>query len=109
MNQTKLFTVNEIITAWLKENGFDGLAGSCCGCTLDDIMPCELCHPIRCVAAYKVKMPKHLQTTPKAIMPGDSSEESYEYFLCTEKNVDIADHEPDCQCKWCKFVKEELI
>jgi hypothetical protein len=44
-------TVEEIIEKYLKENGFDGLAGDCCGCALGDFMPCE-CGGKDCVPAF---------------------------------------------------------
>lgn len=34
-------TAREIVITWLKENGFDGLAGEYCGCGVDDLMPCN--------------------------------------------------------------------
>ena len=34
-------TVKEIIINYLKENGYDGLCGDCCGCGLDDFQPCD--------------------------------------------------------------------
>lgn len=33
-------TVKEILTEYLKANGFDGLYIDDCGCTVDDIAPC---------------------------------------------------------------------
>ena len=37
--------VKEIIQAWLKTNGYDGLYHDYleCGCTIDDLMPCNSC------------------------------------------------------------------
>ena len=34
--------LKEITAAYLKDNGYDGLfhADTCCGCALDDFMPC---------------------------------------------------------------------
>lgn len=34
-------TVKEIITAYLKENGYDGLCRDDCGCSLSDLVPCN--------------------------------------------------------------------
>jgi hypothetical protein len=47
-------TVKDIIEKYLRENGYDGLAGEDCGCGLDDLAPC--CEPIPadCVPAYRV-------------------------------------------------------
>ena len=33
-------TVKEIVVAYLKTHGYDGLAADECGCALDDLMPC---------------------------------------------------------------------
>ena len=44
--------LREIVKNWLKENGYEGLAGDNCGCELDDLMPCE--QPgIECQPGYK--------------------------------------------------------
>jgi hypothetical protein len=47
----------DIIREYLKENGYDGLAGNECGCGLDDgLMPCgEGCNLADCYPAYKHK------------------------------------------------------
>lgn len=48
--------LREIAKKWLKENGYDGLAGENCGCFLDDLMPCD--EPsIECRPGYKVVCP----------------------------------------------------
>lgn len=45
-------TVREIITAYLRERGYDGLCNAECGCGLDDLAPCGGdCG--ECVPAYK--------------------------------------------------------
>ena len=46
--------VKEIVESWLKQNGYDGLAGDGCGCEVGDLMPCDLLHEIECEAGYKV-------------------------------------------------------
>jgi hypothetical protein len=33
-------SVHEIVSQYLTANGYDGLAGDCCGCGLDDLMAC---------------------------------------------------------------------
>lgn len=33
-------TVKEIVAAWLKENGYDGLYSDDCGCNITHFMPC---------------------------------------------------------------------
>ena len=44
--------VKEIIKKYLKENGFDGLAGDSCGCFISDLMPCDNPSP-DCSAGHK--------------------------------------------------------
>ena len=52
--------VREIVAEWLKANGFDGLYGYDCGCTVDDLMPCSSEGLERCEAGYKTKCdPEH--------------------------------------------------
>ncbi|MBE3109349.1 MAG: hypothetical protein IMZ46_02375 [Acidobacteria bacterium] len=34
-------TIKEIVEKYLRENGYEGLAGEDCGCTLDDLFPCD--------------------------------------------------------------------
>lgn len=47
-------TVKEIITDWLKKNGYDGLCTEECGCQLGDLGPCCLSENIlSCVPGYK--------------------------------------------------------
>lgn len=41
--------VKKIVKAWLIENGYDGLYGGECECSLDDLMPCF----DDCEAGYK--------------------------------------------------------
>jgi len=47
----------EIIKEWLKTRGFEGLAGDGCGCSLDDLMPCDQ-FSIECAPAYRRKCDK---------------------------------------------------
>jgi hypothetical protein len=47
-------TVQEIVTIWLKANGYDGLYdGNGCGCHVDDLAPCVTVY-YDCVAGHKV-------------------------------------------------------
>lgn len=51
-------TVKEIVTKYLRENGFDGLCeGNCsdegCGCLLPDLAPCEESFLMSCEPGYK--------------------------------------------------------
>ena len=49
-------TVREIVQAYLKEHGYDGLyhAGGECGCELDKLMPeCDGCEVAACRPGYK--------------------------------------------------------
>lgn len=51
--------VKEILTAYLRANGYDGLCydanGDECGCGVNDLCPC--CNPLPCVPAYRVEPP----------------------------------------------------
>ena len=70
----------EILINWLKENGYTGIYGDGCGCTLDDLRPCGLTGG-RCEPGYK-------------ILPGDPSwkdewtREGYSVFVTDEKPAD---------------------
>ena len=44
-------TLREIVKEWLKANGYDGLAGDCCGCFINDLFPCDNPNE-NCVAGY---------------------------------------------------------
>lgn len=46
-------SLHDIIRSWLISNGYDGLASEECGCTLDDLMPCDEPHMRDCNAAYR--------------------------------------------------------
>lgn len=52
-------TIPAICAAWLKANGFDGLCDPDieCGCSVPDLMPCEMPHLRLCVPAHKVAHP----------------------------------------------------
>ncbi len=53
----------EIIKAWLKANGYDGLYTEDCGCSVDDLAPCSE-SPADCMAGYIL---------PRNAMGGDFS------------------------------------
>ena len=62
-------TVKDILTDYLKKNGFDGLANTDCGCKVDDLASC--CHDcLDCEPAYN--RPDLLQ-------------EGYGFWMCPEK------------------------
>lgn len=44
--------VREIVVAYLKKHGYDGLCTDDCGCGLDDLAPCGECMDL-CVPGYK--------------------------------------------------------
>lgn len=46
-------TAKEILKLWLVENGYDGLACDECGCSVDDLAPCDAFDPCLCAAAYR--------------------------------------------------------
>jgi len=70
-------TVKEIVEAYLKENGFDGLAGFDCGCNFDDLMDCAF-NCDHCEPGY--------------LHPGD---EDYDYYIRTHKPEQPATPEKD--------------
>lgn len=47
-------TVKEIIEAYLKEHGYDGLCGCECGCSLDELMECSETDTYLCEPGYKI-------------------------------------------------------
>jgi len=49
------YTVIEIVSEWLKENGYDGLCGDECGCILGDLMCCDSDMSLNCQPAYSRK------------------------------------------------------
>lgn len=55
-------TVKEIVEKYLRDNGYEGLAGDDCGCGLDDLAPCDNGFPSECVPAYRVMCDGHPQT-----------------------------------------------
>lgn len=46
----------QIVEKYLRENGFDGLAGDGCGCEVDDLAPCESISN-ECIPGYKIENP----------------------------------------------------
>ena len=44
-------TVKAIVALYLREHGYDGLAGDSCGCSVDSLFPCESPNE-NCIAAY---------------------------------------------------------
>ena len=46
----------DIVKAYLKEHGFDGLCADECGCTVDDLQPCGEDFS-QCVPGYKRDTP----------------------------------------------------
>lgn len=46
--------IRNIVKNWLIDNDYDGLSNLDleCGCTLDDLMPCEICDQFNCQAGY---------------------------------------------------------
>ena len=57
--------IREIVAAWLKEHGYDGLCNPDreCGCTLDDLIPCiDGLDGETCQAGYKGPVDKYGET-----------------------------------------------
>lgn len=52
-NQGGEMNVREIVAKYLKDNGYDGLAGYACSCDLDDLFPYG-CGEYDCVPGKKV-------------------------------------------------------
>ena len=44
-------TIRQIIIEYIQANGYDGLAGDECGCSIEHLAPCD--NPLECVPAYK--------------------------------------------------------
>ena len=62
----------EIIKAYLKEHGFDGLQNGECGCEISDLIPCD-CDCSRCRPGYKV-------------LPPDGRECEFDFYICDNKD-----------------------
>jgi hypothetical protein len=52
-------TVKEIITNYLKENGYDGLYDYMCGCTINGLGDCDN-YCLSCVPAYLYELDRSL-------------------------------------------------
>jgi hypothetical protein len=50
--------IKEIIKKYLEENGYDGLYNDECGCSKDDLFPCDF-SPDFCEPGYKCHCDKH--------------------------------------------------
>ena len=64
--------VKQIVKEYLKENGYDGLAGDECGCGIENLFPCD-CVTETCVAAHRRELSrdKYTPTNSKFYMvPG---------------------------------------
>ena len=48
-------TIKKMVRLYMVQNGYTALAGDECGCTLDDLMPCDEPFMEECVAAYQHK------------------------------------------------------
>jgi len=46
-------TAREIVEKYLRDNGYDGLCGEECGCSIDDLMPCDYDCTSGCEPGYK--------------------------------------------------------
>ena len=66
-------TIKDIIEKYLRENGYDGLAGEDCGCGLDDLGPCGEPFPADCVPAYRIMCDGH----PVEDEDGETSHECF--------------------------------
>jgi hypothetical protein len=49
--------VLQIIKIWLKDNGYDGLCSTDCGCSLDNLAPCDREEIAECEPGYKNPCP----------------------------------------------------
>jgi len=53
-------TGRQILIAWLKEHGYDGLYGyGSCACLIDDLCPCDSEGVLNCEPGYKVPCPRN--------------------------------------------------
>jgi hypothetical protein len=56
MNQYEaenMLNVEQILKKWLKDNGYDGLYCSGCGCSINDLAPCGMIYIMDCHPGYK--------------------------------------------------------
>jgi hypothetical protein len=72
-------TVKIILTEWLKEYNYDGLAGDHCGCGINDLCPCD-CNLLNCQPAYKIKTDcKNCKTPCDGEIYNNNSSDAYCY------------------------------
>lgn len=67
-------TVRDVLRDWLKVNGYAGLAGDECGCSLDDLAPCGG-DPLGCQPADLHKCSENCEH--QQYCPGDGFDECY--------------------------------
>ena len=48
-------TAKEIVIEYLKQNGYDGLAGDGCGCLVDNLFMFDGCGEKDCVAGHRIR------------------------------------------------------
>lgn len=74
-------TIKEIISEWLKENGYQGLFNDDieCGCGLDSLFPCGLFSSF-CAAAYEFRCYKCVH------FDGCEKREGYDIFYSSNKD-----------------------
>jgi len=69
--------VKHIVEQWLRQNGYDGLAGGCCGCGVDDLFPCGMyCGDC---------LPAHLASDEEITNAGDDPEEMRGHYWVSGK------------------------
>lgn len=80
---SKQLGIKYLISCWLADNEFNGLYNSDqeCGCTLNDLMPCDAPHLNDCQPGYLHK-----------VDPAKTSS-GFDYTVC---GVSLEDECPDC-------------
>jgi hypothetical protein len=86
-------TVKEIVAAWLKEHGYDGLRNRSCGCGVNDLFLCSKVGVDDCEPAYSHRSPCNDCDDPMGGCVHNSDFDWVEgVFFCEHKRKEDSGH-----------------